>query len=127
MSTGVKYQLSPKVGNSLINIQGDTAEEFAQALAWFNDNAQQVVETALALEAAHVVAAGLTGQQAAPAAQYQAPQQRSYSQAPPASPGSPSCAHGAMEYKSGTGNKGPWSAHFCPQKGSDCKPIWGGR
>ncbi len=36
------------------------------------------------------------------------------------------CDHGWMEYKSGQGAKGPWSAYFCPTPKNtpgQCKPV----
>jgi hypothetical protein len=36
------------------------------------------------------------------------------------------CAHGEMTYRTGTSQKGPWKAYFCPapNKEDQCKPIW---
>lgn len=45
-------------------------------------------------------------------------------QAPASDPSAPVCNHGAMQYKTGTSAKGPWKAWFCPApKGdpSQCK------
>ena len=45
---------------------------------------------------------------------------------PPAASG-PTCAHGAMTFRTGTGAKGPWKGYFCPSpKGTpnQCDPIF---
>lgn len=129
MSTGVGYQVSPKIGSALVNIQGDSPEEFEQALEWFTENAQKVAEAVVTLEAAYnAVNGGLTPQPAAQAA----PRQRQYNQnrqAPAESgPPAPSCQHGAMEFKSGGGGssgKKPWSGWFCRAgRDSGCAVQW---
>lgn len=59
----------------------------------------------------------LSGQPAAPAV----PQQQA------AQPPAPSCVHGPMTHRTGTGAKGAWGAYFCPTpKGTpdQCKPVW---
>ena len=42
----------------------------------------------------------------------------------PAAGAGPSCPHGAMTWKEGTGKASgkPYKGWFCPQRGSDCKP-----
>ena len=40
----------------------------------------------------------------------------------------PQCAHGSMEFKSGTNKQGkPYSGYVCPSKNRNdqCKPVWG--
>ena len=40
----------------------------------------------------------------------------------------PSCQHGTLVHKSGTGAKGPWQAWMCPlpkeRKAEQCQPQW---
>ena len=40
----------------------------------------------------------------------------------------PSCQHGTLVHKSGTGTKGPWQAWMCPlpkeRKAEQCQPQW---
>lgn len=56
--------------------------------------------------------------QAQPARQQQAPQQQQQGG------NNFSCDHGQRTFKEGRSkNGGTWSAYFCPQKGSGCKPM----
>lgn len=149
MSSGVALQVSPKLPDgTLINIQGDTIEEFAAHINWVIENAQLVVTAPKALSAAYTVenTAGSTqgqpaysGPSEAPSVPYQstvgtvyeqpaqAPQYQRAPEQPPPNPAAPHCAHGQMQFKTGNGAKGPWKAWMCPApKGdpSQCSPQW---
>lgn len=161
MSDDFRFQASVKVPHgpdnyrdSMINVRGNSAAEFAADLTWLEQNAATVAAALQAIHASVNVQAGFPGstnvqpaavqenhpqapapQQSwsnqgsgasapAPAAQY-APGQQS---APQQQAGPvPYCAHGPMQRKTGTSAKGPWGAYFCPTKKDDptkCEPIW---
>lgn len=116
-------QVSPKLGNTLINIQGDNPAEFEEHFGWFTENAQAVAEGVAAMEAAYnVVSGGLT----APPQQQQRPQGGPPPQAAPPGAAGPSCQHGAWTYSEGVGRTSgkAYKAWDCPAKGSPiaCNP-----
>ncbi len=120
MSTGVAYQVSPKLPDgTLINIQGDTEDEFKERLAFFTDNAQDVVGASIALRAAWNIENPAAAAPPVPPAGQAA--------APAGSPNAPHCPHGEMVFRSSKpGAAGrPWTGYFCPSpQGTpdQCKP-----
>jgi hypothetical protein len=58
------------------------------------------------------------------AAPWDQPQQQQFQQQPQQQTTGQTftCPHGQRVMKSGTSRKGQWTAYFCPQKGTDCKP-----
>lgn len=128
----------------LINVYAKDALDLKARLEDIELNAGAIATVGNLLRGAATVAnAGLTGapaqqpqasngfsdgqQQAVQQYQQSAAQAAPQYQQPPAAP-APVCKHGPMTYRSGTGKRGAWTAHFCPApKGdpSQCEPIWG--
>lgn len=147
MSDDFRFQASVKVPHgpdnyrdSMINVRGNSAAEFAADLTWLEQNAATVAAALQAIHASVNVQAGFPGSTnvqpaavqenhpQAPAPQQSWSQQGSQQAAPQPQAGpAPYCAHGAMQRKTGTSAKGPWGAYFCPTKKDDptkCEPIW---
>lgn len=121
MSTGVAYQVSPKLPDgTLINIQGDTEEEFKGRLAFFTENAQDVVGVSIALRAAWTVEnpTAAAAPPAPPAGGTSAPSAAG-------DPAAPFCPHGQMVFRSSKPGGKQWTGYFCPSpQGTpdQCKP-----
>lgn len=134
MSENWKIQVSPKLGDTLINLRAETPDEAERILAWATANAGTIADTIKAFGGVVNVGAVLPGatvtQQEGPSWSQQGSQQAAPS-APAAAPqGGKSCVHGAMVFRSGTSAKGPWSAYFCPTpKGTQgqCAPEFQAR
>ena len=151
MSDDFRFQASVKVPHgpdnyrdSMINVRGNSAAEFAADLTWLEQNAATVAAALQAIHASVNVQAGFPGStNVQPAAvqenhpQAPAPQQswsnQGSQQAVPQQdgngqpPGPPAmCAHGEMKWltaKPGSGKN--WKGWFCPApKGAadQCKP-----
>lgn len=117
---------------SLVTLRADSPSEFvnlilsAQADNLFGSavyDFESMVRTDSTITQAAVANTGGTviqmpAQQAAPAFAPVAPP------VAPTAAGQKMCAHGAMVYKEGVGQKGPWKGYFCPAKAADCKPQW---
>lgn len=110
MAEGYKFQLNIKFDEGydspLLNITGDTPVEFGENLAAARQNADDIVETAVLLQAGYKLKKPSDGPQKTQNASWgqqgtqqsqQAPQQ---SQSAPAGP-PPTCRHGEMVYKPG--------------------------
>lgn len=137
MSESWRIQISPKAGNTLINLRAETPEEMLTFLAWAETNAPAIVKAVTALEmlgqAPAVAEMGTQAQgQLSPqnretvdrALAYQ-PQQQAPAQQP-AGP-SPSCRHGAMNYKEGQSKAGKaYKGWFCSStnRNDSCSPQW---
>jgi len=115
-----KFQINYKLADgTLINIYATSATELEAGLADIAMNAANIHTTGQELN-------GKLAQSAAPAravadiqAQFNAPAAEA--------PGSKSCKHGPMAFKSGTSAKGPWQGYMCNSpKGSPdkCETIW---
>lgn len=143
MSETWKIQVSPKVGNTLINLRADDPAEALRMLGWLEENSPAIVRALGALEtvaqapdlakmANKVIPetppqtwqagnqqVAYDGQAVAPVPQAPAPT--------PQQPPAPSCQHGPRVFRSGNARTGAWSAWFCPTpKGTpgQCDPIW---
>lgn len=125
MTDNFVFQVSPKVGDTLVNIRSANPEQFEQALAWARDNAHKIVETVTALQSVGQVpslaghTAGVSvhqdsaSQDSGPVPWSQPQQQAAPSFSQPAQ-AAPVCRHGPMTFRQGTGAKGPWKGYFCP-------------
>lgn len=117
-----KVQVSPRIGETLVNLRADTADEAERLLDWATANASRI---AGAVAAFNLGAAGLNPtvvqlEQQPPAGWGPQPITSTQSQGP-----GPTCAHGPMILKTGRKNNKDWSGHFCPgPRGSQCEPVW---
>jgi hypothetical protein len=112
---GTKFQINYKLSDgTLINLYAATVAELESGLADIAMNAANIKATAVEL-----------GVGSAPA-----PTVASVAQAfnaTPVSGDTPTCRHGAMNYREGTSARGPWKAHMCsaPKGAMDkCDPIF---
>lgn len=135
MSENWKIQISPKVGNTLINLRGDTPEEMLNVLGWAETNAPAIVRAIAALEMtgqAPALAEMASTAQAEPGytwnGQVAVPNRPTQEAPTPQPPGpSPSCRHGAMTYKEGTSkNNKAYKGWFCPSsnRNDQCQAQW---
>lgn len=144
MSENWKIQVSPRVGDTLINVRAETAEELGRLLEYLEQNATTIQSTIQALNTQGAVAASFPGSQNVQGPAPQAPpQQQGWSQqgtqqyqqpaAPQAGgqqqpPGPPAvCAHGPMRWKTGNGDNGPYQGWVCTAPRNDpnkCKNQW---
>lgn len=120
-----KLQVSPKVGDALVNIRGYSVSDL-------EDTLDQVTETTASKIAGTIgllQAAGNVAGLAAPAAQEtrQGPPPRQTPPGPDRAPGR-SCVHGAMVQRSGSKNGENWTGYFCPlpreRRSEQCKPVF---
>ena len=115
-----KFQVNFKTGDgSLINLYATDIKDLETGLTDLSMVASLIKSTSAELGSVPAVPArAVTDIQA----QFNAP-------AAPAAeaPGSKSCKHGPMAYKTGTSQKGPWQGYMCNSpKGSPdkCETIW---
>jgi hypothetical protein len=115
---GTKFQLNYKLNDgTLINLYAATVAELESGLADLAMNASNIRTTGMELNGgtpvAPTVASVAAAFNATPVAQ---------------DPGSaPACRHGAMNYREGVSQRGPWRAHMCsaPKGATDkCDPIF---
>jgi hypothetical protein len=115
---GTKFQINYKLNDgTLINLYAASVTELEAGLADLAMNAMNIRTTGLELSGgsspAPTVASVAAAFNATPVAQ---------------DPGSaPSCRHGAMNYREGVSQRGPWRAHMCsaPKGATDkCDPIF---
>ena len=135
MSENYRLQISPKIGDTLVNLRAETTEEMQQLLAWARDNAVHITNAldtirgvsavAQAMPGTQVVSSETVPQQAQRAAQAVQGTQR---YAPnPSGPPAPTCQHGARVYKEGVNKKGgTYKAWFCPSndRNTQCPAQW---
>jgi hypothetical protein len=142
-----KFQLNIKFGAGyeapLLNIEGDSAEEFPANFKFATDSVQALVQATTLFQAAYNVAKPQDVPAApAPAAAPAAPAQTGWNTsaatpppafvpaaAPAAAPaGVESCVHGPMKYQtSKPGASKSWQAWFCPTPKNtpgQCEPKW---
>lgn len=122
MAETTKFQANFKLADgTLVNLYADTATELEKSLGEIQDLAPLV----------HSVSQSLTS--AGPARTFQPRRMASAGSAPAEGQPqvvegqAPTCKHGNMTHRSGTGAKGPWKAWMCPApKGTpdQCDPIW---
>lgn len=133
MSENWKIQVSPKLGNTLVNIRGESIEEFSANLKFFKENANHLAAAIAEIEAQYNLASGgITG---TPTQQPPfVPQQRQYDNGyqnnsgggdAPAGP-PPNCQHGEKKWVPGGVSKGsgkPYKGFWaCPApKGQQCR------
>jgi hypothetical protein len=106
---------------TLINIYASSAEEFESLLTTVQDTATLIYSVEQTLKGL----ARLNGQAVSqtPSAPLNPLDDRAN---PPASSAN-SCKHGAMKYREGVGDKGPWKGYFCqaPKGALDkCKNVY---
>lgn len=115
---GTKFQLNYKLNDgTLINLYAATVAELESGLADLAMNANNIRTTGIELNGGIAVAPTVASVAAA------------FNATPVAQdPGSaPSCRHGAMNYREGVSQRGPWKAHMCsaPKGALDkCDPIF---
>jgi hypothetical protein len=117
VSENWKIQVSPKLGNTLVNIRGESIEEFSANLKFFKENANHLAAAIAEIEAQYNLASGgITGTptQQPPFVPQQRQYDNSYQQQAPASNGGapvppgppPSCAHGQKKWMNGVKRDG---------------------
>jgi hypothetical protein len=115
---GTKFQLNYKLNDgTLINLYAATVAELESGLADLAMNANNIRTTGIELNGGIAVTPTVASVAAA------------FNATPVAQdPGSaPSCRHGAMNYREGVSQRGPWKAHMCsaPKGATDkCDPIF---
>jgi hypothetical protein len=111
---GTKFQVNYKLADgTLINLYAATVSELEAGLSDIAMNAANIKATAIEL------GGGASAPTVASVAQA--------FNATPVSGDTPSCRHGAMNYREGTSARGPWKAHMCsaPKGAMDkCDPIF---
>ena len=112
---GTKFQVNYKLADgTLINLYAATVAELEAGLSDIAMNAANITATAIELGGGASAPMGV----AAVAQAFNAT---------PVSGDTPSCRHGAMNYREGTSARGPWKAHMCsaPKGAPDkCDPIF---
>lgn len=148
MSDNWNIQVSPKIGDTLVNLRAETPAQMDDVLGWFEQNSARIASVVEMAQAAGNVGKAFAGpgtgavppqqpQQQAPSwsqqGSQQAPQQQGGSFGPPptkwdmSGPPSqpPMCPHGPMEWrhrKSKAGNI--YKGWFCKAPQSDCSPEY---
>lgn len=127
---GTKVQVNFRAGEDLINVYGQDEADVLVGLTTVQNVAGVIAETGALLRGASAAGALTQPQQAAPQHAPQAtPTQPAPAPqaAPAAGNGVHQCLHGARQFKSGNGARGPWAAWFCPTDKNDpnkCEPEW---
>ena len=117
-----KFQINYKLGDgTLINLYAQDVKDLETGLNDLGMVAALIKATAVDLGGGNATAAAVQNIQAAfnttPVAQ----------SAPAEAPGSKTCKHGQMAFKTGTSARGPWQGYMCAaQKGAldKCETIW---
>jgi len=118
MSDNWKIQVSPKIGNTLVNVRAESVEELRGLLVEFQMNVLDYVKgiEGIPTGTPAPIAAPVVASTPTPAF------------APATNSDARTCKHGAMTYKTGVGKTGaPWKAYMCnaPKDASDkCDPQW---
>lgn len=151
-----KFQVNLKAGDALINLYAANPDELGREIEALESLAPVLAALDGTLKAAYAtsnVAAppsqqlgqpaggwGQPGQGNVQPGGYAAYEQQAAQQGPPPAwaqnapqqagfGGGPTCAHGAMVYKSGVSKTSgkPYSGHFCPSsnRAEQCKPVFG--
>lgn len=125
MANESAFVFNTKVGNDILTVRGDDISSFTQNLIAAADPALPGLLIAVQGNAAgglsHAPAAPNLAQTSASAPVWGATHTQD---AAPAAPVTGfQCAHGQRVYKTGNSAKGKWEAYFCPQRGTDCKPM----
>lgn len=142
MTDNWAIQISPRVGDTLINLRAENGDQMLAVLDWYSQNATTIATALGSGQAQGAVAAAFPGSQnvpqtgqgpwsqpqPAPAPAF-APQQQAAPQGggfggPPTKwdlsgpPGpAPQCAHGSMEWRHRTAKSGKeYKGWFCPSK-----------
>lgn len=115
-SESTKYQVNFKLADgTLVNVYAATAGELESQLTTIQDTATLI----------HSVSQSLSGSRTVATVAPLKPVQEA---APAVVEGqAPSCKHGTMNYRTGTGAKGPWRGWMCaaPKGATDkCSTIW---
>lgn len=138
-----KFQVNLKAGDALINLYAANPDELGREIEALESLAPVLAALDGTLKAAYAtsnVAAppsqqlgqpaggwGQPGQGNVQPGGYAAYEQQAAQQA--GFGGGPTCAHGAMVYKSGVSKTSgkPYSGHFCPSsnRAEQCKPVFG--
>ena len=118
-----KLQANFKLNDgTLINVYAATTDEFESSLTFLQDAAELIKSTGVALNGSSLAQATALVQAGLGATQFAATPA-----APAGLESAPTCRHGAMTYRSGTGAKGPWKGWMCASpKGSvdKCDTVW---
>ncbi|MGI5245448.1 hypothetical protein [Dactylosporangium sp. CA-139066] len=118
-------QISPKIGDTLINVRGEDVQSVVQALGDLADVSGQVAEALNVITAAGNASAAMNGpaSSAPSAANWQPPAQPAA-----ASPGNaPSCEHGQRQFKQTKTGKKLWECPLAAANWKDpnaCKAVW---
>jgi hypothetical protein len=119
-----KFQINYKLSDgTLINLYATDIKDLETGLTDLSMVASLIKSTSAELSGG--VATG--NSYAAPTVASVAAQFNASPAAPVEQPGSKSCKHGPMAFKSGTSPKGPWQGYMCnTPKGSPdkCETIW---
>lgn len=132
-ATNVALQANFKTpSGALLNVYGETAEQFEYNLKAFGalldiinatDKAVQAASTSAVAQVQASLGATVVPQ-VVPQVQAPAPVQAAPA---PATSGAPSCRHGQMVFIDGTQKGKTWKGHFCPQPkeaADKCSPIF---
>lgn len=113
-----RLQANFRVGDALINVYATSEADLAFQLDSLRKLAGDIASTDALLKAASTTASTPPASEANNVVQGNfAPQQQSSAQ-------TPTCLHGARQYRTGNGKRGPWSGWFCPAK--QCEVQWQG-
>lgn len=115
---GTKFQINYKMADgTLVNIYADSSANLEKQLANIQDAAELIKSVGGSLGATNQAPANV------------AYAKRALGATPVAAPAgaAPDCKHGSMNFRSGTGTKGPWKAWMCsaPKEATDkCDAVW---
>lgn len=116
-------QISPRIGDALVNLRADTTDEMGKLVQWATEHAGDI---AAAIAAFNLGAVG-ANPTVVPNTQVAPTQVPTNFPPAPAASSAPTCQHGQMTHRTGTSARGDWAAYFCPTpKGSpgQCKAIF---
>ena len=131
MSTESTYVVNVKTAlGTIVTVRGDTAQELANNINEFEQNAVALSVSALEqLLAGKPAAPTVASVASALGATVVEEKPATFAPIPPAAStpvaGGRECKHGTMTYRTGQGAKGPWKGYFCPTpKGTpdQCSP-----
>lgn len=121
----VSFKSSPGYDASLVVVRGDTVQELADNItALHEDLLSLVVDTENLF---HVAYAAKSPTPSSGGGSNTTESKQSSAPAEDSNVVIMTCSHGKRTRRTGTGKKGPWAGHFCPQpKGAadQCAPIW---
>ena len=123
---GTKFQINYKLSDgTLINLYATDVKDLETGLVDLSMVATLIKSTSAELACGNATAAAVSNIQAQFAATPVHPLDDRAN--PAAQPGTKSCRHGVMAFKTGTSARGPWQGYMCaaPKGAADkCETIW---